>query len=293
MRAITTIRPDLNEHVKPAVSFGYFAELAKSRDIGDLKRRVSDILKRLGFSDYAYVQLVQADTPQPALCTLSNHYIRTYFDCSLYINDMVLQKAINTDGDFFRSEIQDYISQAPFCSDMTRCMNNIYQLNKTYGYYDFYHIVVRPSKEAAPVMLTITQRGISPFELKNNIKGSESALSLLCEAIEFVLTKHFPTLCYSSKRLTSINPKPLRVLETLANNDLTIEQVADKLCISVVTANQHLKTVRNSLGTKTNYAAIKAAVIEKLIHLEKSCTSEAKTKKRGSPAKTKSVSSDS
>ena len=269
MRALANFSKDSNDQFKPALTFGYYAELDKARDINDLHRRVSNIIKRLGFSDYSYIQLARADIYQPSLCTLSSSMMNHYYDNSLFMHDMNLQRAVNSREPFFRSEIHEYLANAPFSSDMTRCMEEIYELNKSYGYYDYYHVCLHSAASTDPVMLSVTQRGTSPIELKRYVKGSESALLLVCEAIDFVITKHFPSQRCTSTRSAMINPKPLRVLQTLANNDLTIEQVADKLCISVVTANQHLKTVRKVLGTKTNYAAIKRAVLEKLIVLEK------------------------
>ena len=51
----------------------------------------------------------------------------------------------------------------------------------------------------------------------------------------------------------------------LANNDFNISQVAEHLSISTVTANKHLETARRAFGAKTNYYAIKQAVLNGLI----------------------------
>lgn len=269
MQALANVKKNSGSLGKPAVSFGYYAELARSRDLNNLHRRISNVVKRLGFTDYSFIQLARADIPQTSLSTLPANLTRNYFDNNLFVHDMTLQKAIDSTETFFRSTVQDYISDAPFVSEMTKCMEQIYHLNKSYGYYDYFHIPAKSHASGSPIMLMVTLRGTSPIELKSKVQGCESALVLLCEAIDFVLTKYFPRHCYTSIKCTTINPKPLRVLETLANSDLTIEQVADKLNISVVTANQHLKTVRNSLGTRTNYAAIKRAVLEKFIRLDR------------------------
>ncbi|MBL4827690.1 MAG: hypothetical protein JKY66_08270 [Spongiibacteraceae bacterium] len=149
-------------------------------------------------------------------------------------------------------------------------MQEIQTLNKQFGYYDFYSIPIKPCEGTDRAMLTIAHQSMGPIELKRSVTECSPDLSLLCEAIDFVTTHKFSEFfCQDKhKKSTQINPKPLRVLNTLANNDLTINQVADKLCISVVTANQHLKTVRRSLGTHTNYAAIKQAVLNNLIQFK-------------------------
>ena len=266
MDAITTIKKPQNKRSTSEVTSSYYAELIKARDLGDLNRRIRAIITRLEFSDYSFYQLSRSDIYQPALCTLPQKMMKTYFDESLFTYDMTLQKAIESTEPFFRSTLDEYIAKAPFSNEMIECMNCIFALNRHHGYYDYYHIPVNTGNN--PVMLSVAQRGVSPVEFRDRAHGRESALALLCEAIHGVLTKYFATMCYPVRKTTAINPKPLRVLQTLANSDSTIEQVAKKLCISVVTANQHLKTVRASLGVKTNYAAIKRSVSEGLIRLD-------------------------
>lgn len=65
--------------------------------------------------------------------------------------------------------------------------------------------------------------------------------------------------------VADIAPKPLRVLATLANNDLSIADVAGLLCISPITAHQHIAAARKALNRKTNIGAIKEAIRQGLI----------------------------
>ena len=43
------------------VEFGYYAELACSRDVLDFKARIGAVVDRLGFSDFAFVRLASRD----------------------------------------------------------------------------------------------------------------------------------------------------------------------------------------------------------------------------------------
>ena len=173
---------------------------------------------------------------------------------------MTLRKAPSAEECFYRSTLDDYINHAPFNSGMTENMNTIQKLNQSYDFYDYYHMPIKQFD--VPVMLSVTCCGITPVEFRHMTKGKETSLQILCKAIYAVLQKRFPNNYYLNRSFISINPKPLRVLSTLVNNDLTIEQVAKKLSISAATANQHIKTVRASLGTKTNYTAVKRSVLQ-------------------------------
>jgi DNA-binding CsgD family transcriptional regulator len=96
---------------------------------------------------------------------------------------------------------------------------------------------------------------------------------VLCEAIDFVASRKFASILLSTSAEDTanivINPRPLKVLDTLANNDFNIAQVAEYLCISTVTANKHLEAARRAFGAKTNYYAIKQAVLNGLIDYRK------------------------
>ena len=247
--------------------FGYYADLAQIETEQELATRIGNIVSRLGFSDYTFINLECADTVQHELNTLPELLVQEYYDRDLYAQDMVLQRAMNTRAPFFSSTIHDYVAFAPFNSDMTKTMKTIYELNKSFGYYDFFHIPIKT--EYAYLLFSVSIRGASPIDFKEKSKAAKRSLILLSEALENIINNQFPMLLPTKAKDTTINPKPLRVLNTLANNDLTIEQVANKLCISVVTANQHLKTVRQCLGVKTNYAAIKRALAEGLIQLDR------------------------
>lgn len=61
--------------------------------------------------------------------------------------------------------------------------------------------------------------------------------------------------------------KPIRLLTTMAHGDMTIEQAADRLHISVSTANQHLAKVRQAMGARTTLHALVVAIRRGLIRL--------------------------
>jgi DNA-binding CsgD family transcriptional regulator len=253
----------------PQFEFGYFADFFRSSDIPTLRAHINDIIRDLNFSDFLYTRLDNPGTPQLLLNTLPEELLSSYCENQYFKHDMRVAHAKNNSQPFFSSTIHDYLADAPFSSDMTSCMDGILQLNRSFGYYDYYNIPILGKGCSTQALLSVTQRGMSPVDLKNTVRGGESTLHLLSEAIEAVVARKFSREIvginhgkYSQLKLT---PKPLRVLSTLANNDYNINEVAEKLSISVVTVNQHLKTVRNKLGTKTNYAAIKQAILSNLI----------------------------
>lgn len=256
------------------VDFGYYAKLSTCKDFSDFKERIDTEINHFGFSDYSFVRLCNTDcVDSQALVSFSKEFLDSYYCQDFYEHDVIVPYAESKNNPIYRSMLEAYVEQAPFESDMTRAMAAIYQLNKSFGYYDFYNVPTKAKTGAGKVMLSVADRGCSPHEFKEKIKCCGSTLQLLCEAIDFVTTRRYSDIFFEEdeedKKTVSINPRPLRVLDTLANSDLNIAQVADKLCISVVTANKHLETARKAFGARTNYAAIKKAVLNGLIEYTK------------------------
>ena len=61
--------------------------------------------------------------------------------------------------------------------------------------------------------------------------------------------------------------KALRLLAAVAEDDLTLEEAADKLCISIHTANQQIAAARRVFGAATTHGAIYAAMQQGLIEV--------------------------
>ena len=255
------------------IEHGYYAELLshiEQNGMQSLRECIQSIIERLGFTHYSFINTSRTDLEQTNLNTLPKTLVREYhLDC-LHDHDMILQRALShPQSGFLASSIHDYLNRAPFKSVMIQCMDCIYQLNKSHGFYDFYHIPTGyPHCEGVECcyLFSVTTIGLNPYDFAARITQAQSSLLLLAEAITHMVTHNARELLPDDPPVVEkINPKPLRVLSLLANSDTTIEQIARDLSISKVTANHHLKTIRNHLSVKTNYAAIKKALLTRLI----------------------------
>jgi len=253
--------------VSLTTEYGYYIELSSAKDVGDFKQKIDNAVKRLGFSDFAFVRLAGEDSGK--LITVAQPLMDAYYKAGLYEKDMAVQHAAQDVQHFFRSTINEYLFQMPFTCDHTRCMREADDLNRSFGYYDFYNIPSKAKNGCGHVVLSVTRRGMPPAALKRKVKECYSDLQLLCDAIDFVSTRKFPGELLGAEREQprdiKINPRPLVVLDMLANNDLNITEVAAELDINVVTANRHLQAARRAFGVKTNHAAIKQGILNKLI----------------------------
>lgn len=248
--------------------FGYYAELFQAANALDLKQRIAAIVNRLGFSDFSFVRLDDfGESELTLMMTFPAQLFRAHHGNDPYERDMVIPYAKEEMKPIYLSTFYDYILQSPIDTVMTRAIKETRRLNESFGYFDCYNIPLKSRNGEDRVLFSVSQRGLCPAEFKLKMRGYETTLLLLAEAIDLVVARKFPELLAKrdSAEKININRGPLRVLDALANNDLKVGQIADKLCISIVTANKHLETARRALGVKTNYAAIRKAITYGLI----------------------------
>lgn len=249
--------------------YGYSAELEKTSNILELRTHIHQLIRRLNLSEYIYMHINNTNTPLFILNTLPKTLIAHYYTSECYQHDMNIERAKYNAHHYFSSSTYDYIASAPFSDQTTHCMHIIQQLYSSFDYFDFYNIPIKRQKEAGHALLSVAHRGMPRTDFQSTISNCKSTLSLLCEAIEEVVTfkfnDQFGCINFHNHNRHALSTKPRQLLQLLANEDCTIYDIAKRLGINIVTANQHLKTARRCLGVRTNYAAIKIAIQEQLI----------------------------
>ena len=229
-KTASLLSPDVlldNSSPYTEIDFGYYAHLSAANDLPEFQRKIEESIRDLGFQEFSYFRSDGGAADSERLATVSNDLLVDYFAESLFEHDLILPYANNNTAPLYQSTLHDYAKNAPFDIDMTRMMKAICDLNKSHGYHEFYNTLAEAKCCAGNVVLSVTIQGCSPVELKRIVRGSESTLQLLCEAIDFVASRKFPDSLFGSapsddKPSFLINPKPLGVLDTLANNDLNI-----------------------------------------------------------------------
>ena len=149
------------------VEFGYYAELACSRDVLDFKTRIGAVVDRLGFSDFAFVRLASRDADFSMLMSTPKTLLDSYCQEGLYENDMMFSYAKSKVSPIFRSTLDHYLGQSPVDTNTTRTMKEIYKLNKSLGYYDYYHQYDYNYNNGSPAAAPAASSslGRTPFDL--------------------------------------------------------------------------------------------------------------------------------
>ena len=248
---------------KSSLKYDFSSELRRVKNIDDFKHRILRVINRLGFSDFSF-GLVDRDWEHEDDQTISSYpeeYQRIYKEEQLYMYDMLIEYARESNHPVFTSQVYDYYCNAPFNTEVT-CINRaIRQLHHSLGFFENYAMPMIAQNGKDKLLLTLSQQGMATIAFQTKINSMSTSLRLLSHAINDVCSAKFPTLFEQPiSQVVDIAPKPLRVLATLANEDLSITEVAKKLCISPITAHQHIASARRALNKNTNIGAIKEAI---------------------------------
>ena len=245
-----------------------YQELSITQNINEFSVRIEKYLSDLGFNEYSFTRLsVTDDIPSP-LITMPKEMSDIYFHEAFFEHDLMLQYAMGDNGPIFYSVLEKYVNSAPVMTDSIRQNMEIFRLLKTFGYEDFYFIPIGAFNGNGRVMLAIASRHGHPANFHKRIEKTKAILYKLAQAIEYFGIRKFPDffLGKDESRDIVIHPRPLKLLNSLAKDGLTLEQTADKLCISIHTANHQIAAAKKALDATTIagavYAALKSGLID-------------------------------
>ena len=236
--------------------------LSVSRNFDEFSAKIEKILLDLGFVQYSFARLnITNEIPRP-LITMPHEMSDIYFREAFYEHDLTLQYAMNDNGPIFHSVIEDYVTKSPFITDAIKQNREIFKLLKSYGFNDFYFIPLGAHNGNGRVFLAVAARDQNLKDFQNQVEKSKMTLHMLAEAIDYIGTRKYSEffLGENESRDIVIHPKPLILINTLVKGDLTLAQTADKLGISVPTADKHIAAVKEALGTNTTAGAIYKAM---------------------------------
>jgi Autoinducer binding domain len=189
---------------KKGGAFGFSAKLSAVANESDLKKCIQDAISELGFSDFSIVNIDLISTPQIQLDTMPRPMIKSYYDKQFYTDDLTVARAKENSNPFFASLIYDWIDSAPFENEQTHKMTAIYDLYKSYSYYESYHIPFKAVNGS--FLLTVVSRGVLPNDFYKLINSCRQSLNLLADAIVFELENRALFIVPATAVQKSYNP---------------------------------------------------------------------------------------
>lgn len=238
---------------RSAFQIKFYKALSICRDFDEFTGRIEKILQDIGFEEYALSRLAVGGKITSPIQTMPEEMTSLYIQQGLYEHDLITKYAMNDNGPIFHSEIENHINEACYVTDEIRHNREIFKLFKSFSYNDFYFIPLGAHNGKWRILLSVATKDDNIADFKRHVENCKGALFLLAEAIEYIgVRKSFKIFLDEGRSHgIKITPKQLILLNTLAREDLNLPKIADKLCISIHTANKHIAAARQALEVST------------------------------------------
>jgi len=246
-----------------------FQWLVNAKDYRKFERRVADELSTFKLNGWAYIrldipiQLSASDT----LGTICKEHSRSYDEGGFYECDLLIQHVNESMLPVFKSDIDNYVQNSPFVTADMKRYKELSKLNESYGCNDSYCIPLANAKREGRALFALNSKGMHEQTFKSVVNDKSAILKAIGRAINDAGVINFPDLFTDGKRAFEkmVNSQPFNLLVTMVKYDLTLNQAADRLGISVNTAQKHISNIRRALNAKTNYGAYETALRQGLI----------------------------
>ena len=246
-----------------------FSELNPVPTMCEFRKRITNIITSLGFSEYSFLHLHSKDVLETNILStviftnLCKEFLEVYQREKLFEHDFSLQYGMRGEIPLFRSVIDRQAYGSPF---QTRefCYNKrLCQLMDTFGYHDFYLIPLTENFCENRYLLSVTSKDESPSSLQKRVEKYHRELHLLAQTVKNLGSYKFPEYFQNQKVSNDVilSPKIRQLLSTLATEDLGLLGAADKLCKSLYTINHQIAKAKQDLGVRTLSRAIYKATI--------------------------------
>jgi DNA-binding CsgD family transcriptional regulator len=271
---------ELNDHV------GYVKQLVASKSPADLKKRLLKIFNQFGFSDFSFIGFSHYHKPHFFLTSLPEELLTSYQNQHLYKFDLALDylKADNPTH-FHHSDIQQIIEGACFLTQTFDKNQQILDLYKKFEFHDAYLMPYKNNRDEIAnkqidrqkksgknsdnqdcgyrdgMLFSLMAKGATQKEFMTLTEPRSAVLHLLGDTAIRAYQNNFN----SHNPAPRIDTKPIEFLTIMATSDLSLSQAADKLCISLHTANKYMATAKKMLGTGSQANATYRALQQGLI----------------------------
>lgn len=248
--------------------FQFYSKLHSCNNLEEFRELIKAILHQFGFSDFFFAAF--KDGVSRHISTFSDDICQRCPTGQYSEQDLLWQHVTTSTKPIYLSSIDNYVASAPFQSDTLLRNRELYKLMGDCGFSDCYIVPRKSPVSEDNVMFATTAKGLNSESFHAKIEQFKPILYLLVEAIAYLgitkFTRYF--LGERTDHSIPITQKPLRLLNILAKDNITLKEAAKKLYISLDTANKHIAAAKKALGANTQAAAVYRAMVNGLIEIE-------------------------
>jgi len=242
----------------------YIRRLSSANTPEAFNKQILSMLSALGFTDYALVCKSALNSIESPHNSLPDELFNEYEEGKYCRFDMVLDYIHAGEADpILLSMIGHIIETAPMMTYSFGKNLQILALYRKFNIDDAYVIPVQSQRGSGydRAVFSVMAAGTDSDQFLTLVDRYSPLLRVLADAVSLISeTKFLP-----AKQDELIKAKPLRLLSTMAQHDVSLAQAAENLCISLDTANKHMALAKQAMGTSSQANAVYLAVRKGLI----------------------------
>lgn len=237
---------------------------SECKDIKDFIDSFEKSIESIGFSHFSFMLLSSHNLKQYG--NFEEEVIDYYFRDKFFLKDQMVEHFQNNDDIMYTHRVKEHLMATPYMDRLTaRRLAWITVLEK-HRYRSIIFIPINlPSNERC--LLWLSKKKASPDEIKAIFTVKMNSLNaLVLTSINFLSVKFPEFLTIRSHSVRKLlKTKPLRLINEMAANDLQLKSAAEKLCISLDTANKHMSSAKSQLKAHTPMGALYRAIREGIV----------------------------
>lgn len=245
--------------------FRFYSQLLQADTPRQLETTVVKALKVLGLDGFCFRPVGISEPNQlsnwPAEFKAKYEQYRAY--------DLVSQHAETQTSAIFFSTIADYVKNSPLHIESNERFLELCAAAKEIEWLDSYNIPYT-TPMGTNCLFSATHLGMEPNAFRDLIETCQPMLYLLGDILTNIAMARFAAFFFGAKvfrKRINITDRQQQLLNVLAKGNVTLGGAADKLHISLDTANKHIAAVKTALGAKTQASAVYRAMIAGLIDI--------------------------
>lgn len=256
----------------PAVNLelrGYEVEFAEwlkgANGFTNFKKRITDELNRLGFSDWAYSRIDVPPTHgiSEQVGTAREDEMKLYLAESFGDCDLMFMHASRAKSHIYQSTVEALVNnrEMPQIEILER-NRDLLKLLKSINHYEYLAIPLGSKEKDNHAVFTLAARKVCSNDFKKNVNTNIDKLKIIIRLVESIGIECYPgyLLGAVNKIQKSISKESIRLLSIMAINDLKIDEAANTLQITRNVADKHLGKIRDFFDVNTTHSAIIKAI---------------------------------
>lgn len=243
--------------------------LQASRDVVQFQLRIREVLQRVSSNvDFGHQGLNFVSDVLDIFGTYPRAFIEEYGHEGFQQDDLMLKHARSAGRDrnhLFQHEIDRHVEEASFKTDLLVQNRELGKLMRGHGIANACALYIEQPDSEYKSMFAVSVKGCGLAQFEVLIEKHFTYLQMLGGAIDTVGRNKFRSHFHNPKSAAiALSPRPLLLLSVL-QKDLTLNEAAEVLGISISTANQHIAAAKKAFGTHTTHGTIIAALNEGLL----------------------------